>query len=449
MNNRIPNEIRASHRQQGHNRLIQEDIVHKIANELSNKIQRPLGQIELKYLITHLKKLDGNKFRTMPMDDAVQQIADGYFAILTANGENGIYDTHEIMKQYIGGGVRVTPDRFILKKECGSSTDTPLDHASITKVGDGDRGIRTETRIEEFTNNRETLVTNDSGVINTKAIDDVLIKNLKTKYNSDEDVPVYGEWLRKNNMIVPRERSISMLLDSRYKNRSIGTDTFSWTVSSVPDDSNGVVSTMKSMGNIINMQFGSFHIPYSAAAENVYKKVSLLIEELQFTATMAHENRHYHMLFDTEIQGNRIKCTPADQDDGKFRFNEPINYLKTISVTFGGPLNKLTFAPEYYQVTLTVNGVNSTYINFIQEHGVSDGEQIYIVGFNTASPSTDFAAIAAIAAEIGHTVSVVDNVTLEINTDLSTSTLILPSISVECYITTRRILIPIRFSYLT
>jgi hypothetical protein len=448
MNDRLPNEIRASHRQQGHNRLVQEDVVHKIANELSSKMQRPLGQIELKYLIAHLKKLDGNKFRTMPMDDAIRQIANGYFAILTASGDSGIYDTHEIMKQYIGGGVRVTPDRFILNKECGSSTDTPMDISSVTKIGDGVHGIREGTRLEEF-KNKEALVANDGGIVDTNAIDDVLMKNLKTKYGNNDEVPVYGEWLRKHNMIVPRERSISMLLDSRYKNRSIGTNTFSWTISPVPDDSNGVVSTMKSMSNIIFMQFASFHIPYTSAAVNVYNKISLLIEELQFTATMAHENRHYHMLFDTEVQGNRIKCTPADQDDGKFRFNEPINYLKTITISFGAPLNKLSFASEYYQVTLTVNGVNSTYINFTQDHGVITGEQIYIIGFNTASPSTDFAAIAGIETEIGHDVTFVNNTTLEITADISTVTLISPNITVECYITTRRILIPVRFSYLT
>ena len=306
-------------------------------------------------------------------------------------------------------------------------------------------------RLEEFKNKEKNGDQNSNAPrsVRTSDIDNALVRSLKTKYNEDKDVPVYGEWLRKNNMIIPRMRNIYVLLDSRYRNRSTGLNTFSWTISSVPSDSQGVVSTMKSMQNIIFMQFSKFFIPYSATADNVYKKVSLLINELQFAAVMAHENRHYHALFDTEVQSNRILCTPDSQDEGKFRFNEPINFLKTISITFGGPLNELTFLPEFFSTTITFNAVGSTYINFLQNHNVSDGEQVYIIGFATALPAVDFAAMAAINDEIGHTVSVVDNVTLEITTDLSTATMISPEPSVECYITTRRILIPVRFTYLT
>jgi hypothetical protein len=450
MSGRLPNEVRAMHRQQGTNRLTQQDVVHGIADKMSTKIGRPLGQLELRSLINHLRKLDGNKFRTMPIDNAMEQIASSYLALMSGS-DNVIYDTHEIMKQYIGGGVRVTPDRFTIKKQCGFQTDTPSDPASVIKAGGHRSAYGMFPRTEEFKNKEKTenMTGSDGAEIRTADVDSALVRTLKSKYNEDEDVPVYGEWLRKNNMIVPRQRNIYMLLDSRYKNRSTGPNVFSWTVSSVPSDSQGVVSTMKSMQNIIFMQFSKFLIPYSVAADNVYNKVSLLINELQFAAVMGHENRHYHALFDTEVQGNRILCTPDPQDEGKFRFNEPINYLKTISITFGGPLNKLSFLPEYYSTTITSNAVNSTYINFLQDHGVTAGEQVYIVGFTTASKAIDFAAIGEINNEIGHIVAVVDNVTLEITTDLSTSTLISPNPAVECYITTRRILIPVRFTYLT
>jgi hypothetical protein len=441
MSGRLPNESRALHKKQGHNRLLQQDVVQKIANNISKDIGRALDQLELRALINHLGKLNGDKFRRIPLDDAAQQIAKGYLGLMESQ-DNVIYDTHEIMKQFIGGGVRVTPDRFVLNKQCGNQSDTPSSGSSVTRPGHN-KAYGMHPTLQGFKD--------DDGKkreITTADIDLSLVRGLKKKYGEDEEVPVYGSWLRKNNMIVPREHSIYMLLDSRYRNRSAGPNVFQWTVSSTPSDSNGVVSTMAPMQNLIYMQFSSFRIPYSAAADNVYQKISLLIEELQFSAVMAHENRHYHALFDTEVQSNRILCEPSVQDEGKFRFNEPINYLKTITITFGGPLNDLTFLPEFFSVTVTSNGVNSTYINFLQDHNVSDGEQIYIVGFNTAAPATDFAAIASINNDLGHTVSVVDNVTLEITADLSTSTLISPNPAVECYITTRRILIPIRFVYL-
>ena len=451
MSGRLPNETRALHKKQGHHRLLQEDVVHKIADNISKRINRSLDQLELKALINHLGKLNGDKFRTIPLDEATTKIADGYLGLMSSN-DNVIYDTHEIMKQFIGGNVRVTPDRFVLKKQCGFQSDTPSDASSVTHKGHN-KSYAMHPTLQGFKNTgrekKEAMRGEDGAVIKTDDIDQSLMRSLKKRYQDDDETPVYGEWLRKNNMIVPRERSIYMLLDSRYRNRSTGPNTFSWTISSVPSDSNGVVSTMKSMQNIISMQFSKFFIPYSATADNVYRKVSVLIEELQFAAVMAHENRHYHALFDTEVQSNRILCTPDAQDDGKFRFNEPINYLKTITITFGGPLNKLTFLPESFAVTITSNGVNSTYINFLQNHNVSDGEQIYIIGFTTAAPGVDFAVVNAINNEVGHTVSVVDNVTLEITSDISTATLISPNISIECYISTRRILIPVRFIYLT
>jgi hypothetical protein len=447
MSGRLPNEVRALHRQQGTNRLIQHDVVHIIADKMSKKIGRPLGQLELRSLISHLKKLDGNKFRTIKLEDATSQIADGYLALMSGS-DNVIYDTHEIMKQYIGGGVRVTPDRFVIKKQCGAQTDTPSDPASVTKAGGHRSAYGMFPRTETFTN-KENMTTSDGSEVRTSDVDSSLVRTLKSKYNDDDDVPVYGEWLRKNNMIVPRQKNIYVLLDSRYRNRTTGPNVFSWTISSVPSDSRGVVSTMKSMQNIIFMQFSKFLIPYSAAADNVYKKITLLINELNFAAVMAHEDRHYHALFDTEVQSNRILCTPDSQDDGKFRFNEPITYIKTVSITFGGPLNKLSFLPEFYSTTITSNGVGSTYINFLIPHNVSNGEQVLIVGFTTASAAIDFTVIGKINDVIGHIVSVVDDNTLEITTDLSTSTLVSPNPPVECYITTRRILIPVRFTYLT
>jgi hypothetical protein len=450
MSGRLPNEVRSMHIKQGHNRLTQHDVVHKIADKMSAKIGRPLGQIELRSLISHLRKLDGNKFRTMPLDDATTQIANGYLALMHGS-DNVIYDTHEIMKQYIGGDVRVTPDRFIIKKQCGSQSDTPSDASSVVKAGGHRNAYAMFPRTEEFTTERkkENAVGSDSAKIRTIDVDSALIKTLKSKYNESEDVPVYGEWLRKNNMIVPRQRNIYVLLDSRYRNRSTSPNVFSWTISSVPSDSHGVVSTMKSMQNIIFMQFSKFSIPYSATADNVYNKISLLVNELQFAAVMAHENRHYHALFDTTVQANRILCTPDSQDEGKFRFNEPINYLKTISITLGGPFNELSFLPEFYSTTITSNGVGSTYINFIQAHNVSIGELVYIVGYTTANPATEFAAVIAINNELGHIVNVVNGTTLEITADISTTTPLSPSVPVECYISTRRILIPVRFTYLT
>lgn len=438
MSGRLPQEIRALHKKQGHNRLLQQDVVQMIADNISKEIGRSLHQFELKALINHLGKLNGNTFRTMPIDEATAQIAKGYLQLMSGS-DDVIYDTHEIMKQFIGGGVSASPDRFILNKQCGSQSDTPSSLSSVTKHGH-DKAYAMHPTVQGFDNKKKEASNN---------IDSSLISSAKNKFGDNEEGdPVIGDWVRKGNMISPREKSSYILLDSRYKNRSIGNNIFQWTISPMAKETPGVAGTVAHMKNIIFMQFDKFMIPYSADADNVYRKISLLIEELRFSAVVAHEGRHYHGLFDTEVQSNRILCTPSSQDDCKFRFNEPINLINSITISFGGPLNTLTFLPDNFSVTVTSNGINSTYINFLQNHAVSDGEQIYIVGFTTANPSVDFAAISDITRPTGHTVSVVDNVTLEITSDLSTSTLIVPNRPVECYIATRRIFIPIRFVYI-
>lgn len=456
MEDRLPNEIRSMHKKEGRNRLLQHDVIHQIADKMSTEIGRPLDQIELRALISHIKRLDGNRFRTLDIDEATSQVASGYLSFINSrSNDHAIYDTHEIMKQYIGGGVKVSPDRFLIKKECGTTGLTPSDQSSVQKAGGHRDAYAMFPQLEGFKEGivagqeQKQFLRRDQSPIRTIDADHHLQDHLKKKYNDDDDVPVYGEWLRKNNAIVPREKSIYVLLDSRYRARSTSSNVFQWTISSVPSDSLGTVSTMASMQNIIYMQFSSFFIPYTAAADNVYRKISLLIDELQFAAVMAHENRHYHAMFDTDVQGNRILCTPDATDDGRFRFNEPINYLKSITITFGGPLNQLNFLPDFFRVVISVNGVNSTYLTFPSNHNVSDGEVVYITEFTTAAPQVDFSSIAGIADELGHTVSVVDNLTLEITSDISTVTMLSPDPTVECYITTRRVLIPLRFVYLT
>lgn len=447
MEDRLPNEIRSMHKMEGRNRILQQDVIHQIANKMSNEIGRPLDQIELRALISHIKKLDGNKFRMMDINDAISQIAMGYLAFMNSRSQDhAIYDTHEIMKQYIGGGVPFSPDRFLIKKECGTTGLTPSDLTSVKKHGDYPGAYAMFPRIERFTdgvNSEEKKQLTDADV------DRDLQSHLKKKYDEADEVPVYGEWLRKNNMIVPREKSTYVLLDSRYRVRSTATNIFQWTISPNPSDSTGTVATVSPMQNIIYMQFSEFHIPYTASADNIYKKITLLIDEVQSAAVIAHENRHYHAMFDTEIQGNRILCKPDVTDDGRFRFAEPINFLKSITISFGGPFNPLTFLPDFYKVTVSVNGPNSTYLTFLINHNVSDGEVVYITDFTTARPQIDFKAIAAITDVLGHTVAVVNNLTLEINTDLSTTTMLSPNPTVECYITTRRVLIPLRFVYLS
>lgn len=442
-----------------------------ISNKMAEQMGRALNAMEIKGLISHIKRIDAMRYRDMNIEQATTEIANGLIAYQQKK-DHVIYDTHEIMKQYIGGGVSVDEDRFLIKKQCGDTNPTPNTVESVRKYGPHFKAYAMFPRLETAVpyggvptaegmsiagkkkHSMDPLVqfSNETAnsfrdVSKSEAKTLGLRADIKKRDEEDEGSPVYGFWLQKGKAIAPRERSVYVLLDSRYRVRSTDPGEYSWTVTYNYSDTQGQVSIPIDFKNVIAMQFKEFHIPYVPAADTPYRKISLSINELQESSVMAHENRLYHMMFDATIETNRIRLVPPDQDEGKFRFNAPINYLRKLTITFGNPLTPITFLPEYYVVTLSVNGLNSTYLNFSVDHNLADGEIVYITGFDTADPSNDFVSINNINNDLGHSIAVIDNVTVEITADLSTATMLSPAIPVECYITTRRIFMEVRFIY--
>ncbi len=480
LKNRLPYEIKSSDHMAGRNRLLQQEVVGQIADKISAKIGRPMDQLELQQMINHIKKLNGNDFLRMPIDQATSRVADGYLS-LTGQRADVIYDTHEIMKQYIGGGVPVAPDRFIIKKNCGTGSGATPDIDSVAHQGGHINAYAMFPELGGFTGGGAAGSGGMEGVtgrggplpqyvapgvtrpapLTGRTIEgpDLPMSRDGPKTLNEEDylltrlgrdidlagVPVQGAYVKKNNVIKPREKSIRVLLDSRYRVRATTPSTFTWSLTSQPSNSPGVASAQSGMGNVIYMQIEKFFIPYVPDADNVYQKVSMLVEELGMTSVMAHENRHYHMMFDTEVVTNRILLTP--EHDDKFRFNDPIYVIKRLTVTFAAPLTPLTFLPDFYPITVSSFAPGITYLSFPVEHFVSDGEVVIVSGFTSAAPQVDFTAINAVNNPVGNVVAVIDNFTLSITVDTSTVSFLASPPSVEAYITTRRIFIPVRFVY--
>lgn len=457
---RLPNEIRATVKKRGINRLLQYEFIERIVNKIARHYGKPMTSIEIRGLISHIKKLDGSIFLNLSPEESVNRVVGGFIG-LKAKNDHVIYDVHEIMKQYIGGGVTVNPDRFILKKNCGDTNATPNRTSSVARVADYQKAYAMNPRldnpmvqmgIENMYAGSDIQAIGDTGndpayqhEIEAQSLG--ILKASESKEDNGGD-PVIGNYLRKGNMLETRIKSQKVLLDSRYRNRSTPAGTYSWRVSYSPNDDMGSVSLQAPMNNIIAMQFEELHIPYVAEADNPYKKISLLVEEFQLSSVAAHENRQYHIMFESNIENNRIRLSPPLQDDGKYNFSIPINWVDRVTITFGNPLTPISFLPEFYVVYLTVNGVGSTYLNFSQNHFVSDTETIYLTGFTTENPSKDFVVIGEINNPNGHQVAVVDNTTLEITTDLTGITMVSPPQNLECYIATRRIFISIRFIFL-
>lgn len=462
---RLPNEKNSNIPMAARNRLLQYENILAVTNRISKEIKRPLDKLEVEAIKNHVQKLDGEKFISMPIKEAVDEIALSYLRYMNTRSD-AIIDTHEVMKQYLGGGVTVSPDRFTIKKNAGTVNGMPNEIGSLQHVGGYPGAYAQFPRLDGYESKQHV-----EGIAGRRAPLPVMVQQPPTIVSSsqqmpqiqttqkmdgdlvvlctsgdDAGVPVHGTYVKKNNIIKPRKKTMPLLLDSRYRVRTSAPNVFIWNISSIPGDSLGVTSTQAPMGNIISMKFQEFFIPYVADADNPYKKISLLIEDLGMSSIMCHENRHYHMMFDTEIVTNRVRLIP--ENGGVYNFSEPIDQFKRVTISFGNPLNQLSFLPDFYPIVVSINGPSSTYLTFRVKHFVSDGEIVLISGFTTANPSIDFGSIAAVNSTSGNVVAVIDDYTLEITADISTTTLLADSPSVEAYIVSRRIFIPIMFSYM-
>ena len=120
-------------------------------------------------------------------------------------------------------------------------------------------------------------------------------------------------------------------MDSKYRNLSVN-DSFMWTVIHGTNRAQGTVCTLDKISNVTSIQIFPFYIPYETTADNVYKKISISIEEFTSITVLLGTGERYHMLFDSQVESNRIKLVQSHLTSGTYVFNTPINVLDTISL---------------------------------------------------------------------------------------------------------------------
>ena len=198
------------------------------------------------------------------------------------------------------------------------------------------------------------------------------------------------------------------------------------------------------------MQFDKITIPYVESGDNVYKKISLQIDEFSSMSTLINPNRRYHILFDSEVVGDRIVMTPPDNDEGRFRFHTPIKTIDTLTLKLRSPFSPLNFLPDRYNVQISRYAfAPETVITTSVPHQIKDGELIYITDFISTDDivySTDWMIKEEIEREEGHTITYINDFDFRINVSLINSTV--PLYKGGCFVASRRLLIPIRMEYL-
>jgi hypothetical protein len=416
------------------------EFIYDVVNTITAVRGKRMLDNEVHGLISFKNALDPNLFKKNTRKEIVDLVAKNFAAKLTHRTGVGI-DTHELMKRHIGAIKHDKKESIFHDTECAPFAPT----MSLTNP---DALQMTEQFTTRARNSDETNAAYDAD-ITADELTAMRMRASKIPFQLENAAMPFSSALDKYPRIKKQKvQNLYLTFDSYYRSLSTDNSTFSWTVSNSLNTTQGSVNTLvDQIHNIVNVQFDQFRIPYTETADNVYQKISLFIEEFDSMAIVQGNGSRYHMMFDSEIQTNRLLLTPLVNDEGRFRFHTPINILNTITFKFRSPFSPVVFLPDRYNVVITSTSNTTSTLTFSEAHNVTDTERIHITEFDTLAPIADNERITEINKEIGHIVKSINDTQLTIEVPLDTITAD-PNNIAKCFIASRRIIITTRFEYL-
>ncbi len=144
-----------------------------------------------------------------------------------------------------------------------------------------------------------------------------------------------------------------VVLDSSYRDTTEEINTaikkFTWKYSPTQYTGTGFCNSVGVIRDIIGMRMYQPRVPYLAGMNTSAKRVSVLVEELKAQAFIAENGRRFHFLLRPNfITGQTsIELSTEDYNDGIFNFRKPITKIDSFTLSFGDPLNILTFATPF------------------------------------------------------------------------------------------------------
>jgi hypothetical protein len=287
---------------------------------------------------------------------------------------------------------------------------------------------------------------------------DVMLEQLSKGYTAPQagsmqssdvvlsSVKMPGPTVAQHDVItIDDERTVTVFCDSKYRNLSTPPDVFSWTISSDISHAQGTANVLFDMSNITSVRIDNFTIPYHSSADNIYRKISILIDELTGVAIVMGNGQRYHIMLDTVDSKSRISLLCSRYDDGIFYFENPIKRLDTISMRFCSPFSPIVFLQDRFNVHIEPHD-NKTLITFNTAHQMADQELIYISEFTTLSTNVDDAVINEVNRAAGHIATILNNTQIQITVNINNITQNPNNVAV-CFIASRRVFIPVCFTY--
>jgi hypothetical protein len=408
------------------------DFIKQINTDVKTKLNRQLHTQEKNEIINFVRKIDPKLFRPESKDRTIKLMIDTLvkeFTQTTCESDDPI-DTHSILTGLIG----TTSESGSTNSIYDTKNYNPINH-----VKDQQTLSERLTQHSEVKSDVSTLssITSLLGLQNANDV----VRKLNPK-----------SMLRKNYIF----------LDSRYRilntSPSDGITRFSWayTLGSQQAEQ-GTVNLIGNVRDIIGFRVYPCRIPYVASADNSYARISMLIHDFDSQAFIAHENRKFHFMFKSTIDSDFIELDTDKQNDGYFWFEKPVTAATNLSISFGSPLEPITFDNDRDIVSSVDHfGIAPmTQITTTEVHNLNNGDRVYFNRFNIGAinpllkDQTDInnAIKEKMNNSDGFLITIIDpnNFSISYNTSLIQNPLTDPF---DVYYGSKRLFIPIEITYI-
>lgn len=174
--------------------------------------------------------------------------------------------------------------------------------------------------------------------------------------------------------------------DSQYRSLTDdGTTSISWNLVPNLNLTQGSTNILGKIRDITQIRVFPTRIPYVSNAVNDLKRITMLIAEMSPQSVVAQEGRRYHTVFDVGVSGDWIDLNPYYQNYGIYEFEKPVTTLESLTISFGSPLQLITFTPDRLISNITYG--NPTTITTVGNipNNLSPGNRVLMSGLTTTN----------------------------------------------------------------
>jgi len=142
-----------------------------------------------------------------------------------------------------------------------------------------------------------------------------------------------------------------VVLDTDYRIQGndppTGITKFKWNYASTKNLQEGFANSIGEIRDVISMRMYQPKIHNLLAMNTTAKRVSILIEEFSAQSFIGENGRRFHYTLRPNFSNSGftplIELTMEDNNDTVFNFRKPFTTIDTLTLSFGEPLNVLTF----------------------------------------------------------------------------------------------------------